>query len=423
MRTYRSNKGLKKRCSCARRSWETCNHPWFFTFQFKGRVERATLGESDREKAVTKFMALKVAIRNGTYVRVRAVSAPPAVEEHVSLATVASFYLQQHVQAKLSLSAQAHHRSVLRFLDRVTVPPGMALAQKPFRLITQEDIEIALAAKRQRTTETMTRGDKTWTRAIGGNVAANRMHAHLSALWNWAIQPKRAYADKTPFSYGLGRVPDELKKPKERGRDRRLEPGETEALLQHAGQHLHDCIVAALETGMRKGEILSLQWQHVRWLQNEIAIHWENTKTKHSRRIPISAMLRTVLVRRQKALPEGQEEWNETHFVFGDAVGGRVKDIRTAWDNTVLKAHGIKVARGHAERVSAENRARLREIDLNFHDLRHEAGSRKLESGWQLHDVALWLGHTKITTTSTYLNASTQRLHELNERTPLALVR
>jgi integrase len=202
-----------------------------------------------------------------------------------------------------------------------------------------------------------------------------------------------------------------------------VEPGEAEALLQHAGPHLRDCIVTALETGMRKGEILSLQWQHVRWMQNEIAVHWENTKTKHSRRIPISVTLREVLVGRQKALPEGQKEWKQTDFVFGDAVGGRVKDIRTAWDNTVLKAHGVRVSRGHAGRVSAENRARLREIDLNFHDLRHEAGSRKLESGWQLHDVALWLGHSKITTTSTYLNASTQRLHELNERVPLTLVK
>jgi integrase len=367
-------------------------------------------------------MAIKVAVRNGTYVKVRTAPVAPVVDEQPSLATVAGFYLKQHVKPKLADSAAAHHQSVLRFLDRLVVPPGISLSQKPFRLVSQEDIEIALAAKRQRATETLTRGDKKWTRTIGGNVAANRMHAHLSALWNWAIQPKRAYADKTPFSYGLGRVPDELKKPKERGRDRRLESGESEALLQHAGPHLHDCIVAALETGMRKGEILSLQWQHVRWLQNEIAIHWENTKTKHSRRIPISATLRTVLVRRQKALPKGQEEWKQTDFVFGDAVGDRVKDIRTAWDNTVLKAHGVQVARGHAGRVSADNRARLREIDLNFHDLRHEAGSRKLESGWQLHDVALWLGHTKITTTSTYLNASTQRLHELNERTPLALV-
>jgi site-specific recombinase XerD len=37
--------------------------------------------------------------------------------------------------------------------------------------------------------------------------------------------------------------------------------------------------------------------------------------------------------------------------------------------------------------------------------------------------VSRWLGHTKLTTTDTYLNATTQLLRELNERKPLALVR
>ena len=40
--------------------------------------------------------------------------------------------------------------------------------------------------------------------------------------------------------------------------------------------------------------------------------------------------------------------------------------------------------------------------DLRFHDLRHEAGSRKLEAGWPLHAVSEWLGHNNITTTSRY---------------------
>lgn len=62
-------------------------------------------------------------------------------------------------------------------------------------------------------------------------------------------------------------------------------------------------------------------------------------------------------------------------------------------------------------------------LHLHFHDLRHEAGSRKLEAGWPLHAVSRWLGHTKLTTTDTYLNATTQLLHELNERKPLALVK
>lgn len=419
---YRSLKGLKKRCDCAQRSWDRCDHPWFFTFQFKNRVERGSLNQSDREQAETKFLAIKASVRSGTYVRTRDI-ASPVVHDNPSLATVAASYLSQHVEPKLSASAAAHHRSIMRFLDRTTVPPGLALSAKPFRLVTQEDIEIALTAKRRRTTETLKRGDKEWTRAVGGHVAANRMHAHLSALWNWAIQPKRGYADKTPFSYGSGRVPDELKKPKERGRNRRLGQGEEQGLLEHAGPHLRDCIVTALETGMRKGEILSLQWQHIRWLQNEIAIHWENTKTRHSREIPISAAMLEILQRRQKACPKGQDEWKPTDYVFGDELGRRVKEVRTAWDNAVLKAHGVKVARGHAGRVSQENRARLREIDLNFHDLRHEAGSRKLENeGYQLHEVSFWLGHTKVTTTSTYLNATKRRLHELNRRrSPLAL--
>jgi hypothetical protein len=33
------------------------------------------------------------------------------------------------------------------------------------------------------------------------------------------------------------------------------------------------------------------------------------------------------------------------------------------------------------------------------------------------------LGHTKLTTTDTYLNGTTRLLHELNERVPLTLVK
>jgi integrase-like protein len=73
-------------------------------------------------------------------------------------------------------------------------------------------------------------------------------------------------------------------------------------------------------------------------------------------------------------------------------------------------------------KLSAGNRAKLAEIDLNFHDLRHEAGSRKLD-GWPLHAVSAWLGHTKLETTAKYLNVTAQYLHELNERKPLMLVR
>ncbi len=59
------------------------------------------------------------------------------------------------------------------------------------------------------------------------------------------------------------------KPPPSRPRTRRLYPGEYEQLHQGTltmrGKYLWPCIVLALETAMRKGELLSLQWQHVYW--------------------------------------------------------------------------------------------------------------------------------------------------------------
>jgi integrase len=193
-----------------------------------------------------------------------------------------------------------------------------------------------------------------------------------------------------------------------------------------ANPHLHDCIVAGLETGMRKDEILSLQWKQVRWLQNELHLPGGKTKTKKPRQIPISPTLREILTRRQTGTTKGPEPkaftFGQDHYVFGNEAGGRIKNVKTAWETAVLRAHGVKRERTRGK-LTAENRAKLAEIDLNFHDLRHEAGSRKLEAGWPLHAVSAWLGHTKLETTAKYLNVTAQYLHELNERVPLTLVK
>ena len=73
--------------------------------------------------------------------------------------------------------------------------------------------------------------------------------------------------------------------------------------------------------------------------------------------------------------------------------------------------------------LSAAKRANLEEIDLHFHDLRHEAGSRKLEAGWPLHAVSAFLGHASTATTACYLNVKDDYLQQLMEVKPLALVR
>jgi len=58
-------------------------------------------------------------------------------------------------------------------------------------------------------------------------------------------------------------------------------------------------------------------------------------------------------------------------------------------------------------KLSANSRAQLRTIDLHFHDLRQEAGSRWLEAGMPLHHVKELLGHANISQTSKYLGVDT----------------
>jgi len=89
--------------------------------------------------------------------------------------------------------------------------------------------------------------------------------------------------------------------------------------------------------------------------------------------------------------------------VFGTVTGERVLSFKRAWQTAVLKAHGHKPTYLAGANLSTESRAALRAIDLHFHDLRREAGSRWLDAGVPLHQIQAWLGHTNIAQTSTYL--------------------
>ena len=67
-------------------------------------------------------------------------------------------------------------------------------------------------------------------------------------------------------------------------------------------------------------------------------------------------------------------------------------------------------------RLAPASQAAYRAIDLHFHDLRHEAGSRWLEAGMPIHHVKQLLGHASIGTTDTYLNSTRIGLQEAMRR-------
>jgi hypothetical protein len=103
-------------------------------------------------------------------------------------------------------------------------------------------------------------------------------------------------------------------------------------------------------------------------------------------------------------------------YVFGTATGDRVRQITHSWWTTVLRAHGYEGPIWKHLKLYDDAKAALKRIDLHFHDLRREAGSRWLELGVKLHTVRDWLGHTSISQTSTYLASTLQVQHDAMRR-------
>ena len=79
-------------------------------------------------------------------------------------------------------------------------------------------------------------------------------------------------------------------------------------------------------------------------------------------------------------------------YVFGNEIGARVGSVKTSWRATCRRA-GID--------------------DLNFHDLRREAGSRLLEGGMPEHYVQRFLDHANLSTTSRYLATTRRGMHQM----------
>ena len=229
----------------------------------------------------------------------------------------------------------------------------------------------------------------------------------------WAIA--EGYIESTPFTrHGVAVV----KLTPEQPRSRRLTDADEETrLLQCAPRHLHDLIIAALSTGARLGELLSLQWQDVRTTttpsgpRQVLVFVAAKTKTNTRREVPVGPRLAAVLAMRSQA-PDGVP-FGPNSYVFGNACGERIGSIKKSWQTTVLRAHGHTPEwepGGRTNHLTAASRACYRRIGLHFHDLRREFGSRVLESGSSLVEARDLLGHANISQTSTYLQSTAKSL-------------
>lgn len=145
-----------------------------------------------------------------------------------------------------------------------------------------------------------------------------------------------------------------VRKPKRpNGRDRRLLEGEFE-LLQEALTEtpvVQKVVAFAVETAMRRGELVKIKWEHVDLKKR--TLHIPETKTGVPRDVPLSGAALEVLMSTSR----------EGDLVF---------NIRP---DSVSQAFGRACKRAGIE-------------GLRFHDLRHEATSRLFEKGLNTMEVA-----------------------------------
>ncbi|MDD5578134.1 MAG: site-specific integrase [Methylobacter sp.] len=174
-----------------------------------------------------------------------------------------------------------------------------------------------------------------------------------------------------------------LKKPKSaRGRVRFLDDDERQRLLtackESKNAWLYPCVILALSSGMRQGELMGLKWQNVNLKDGYLILH--ETKNGDRRRVPLSGLALSLLQEHAKV------RRLDTQLLFpSNKDAQKPIDLRKPFE-TALKAAAIN--------------------DFHWHDLRHCTASYLAMNGASLAEIAEILGHKTLQMVKRYAHLS-----------------
>lgn len=146
--------------------------------------------------------------------------------------------------------------------------------------------------------------------------------------------------------------------------------------------HLPDLIRLAVNTGMRKGEMLGLNWQRVDLTANLVHLGAEHTKAGKRRSVPLNDEARTALLNRARFRAQ---YCPASPWVFTNRKGERIESIKTSF-SSACEIAGIE--------------------DFTVHDLRHTCAAWLVSVGASLIEVRDLLGHSTIRMTERYAHLS-----------------
>ncbi len=148
---------------------------------------------------------------------------------------------------------------------------------------------------------------------------------------------------------------------------------------------LRSVFLLSLETGMRRGETLNLDWRYVYFDKQTVWL--PNTKTDESRYVPLSSRAVEIL----QGLFKGK--------MRGPVFPVTANAVKLSWQRTVLRARRLYTQDCEALTVASDPELL---VDLHFHDSRHEATSRAFEKGLNIMEVATVTGHKDLRSLKRY---------------------
>lgn len=194
---------------------------------------------------------------------------------------------------------------------------------------------------------------------------------------------------------------------------------EVQTLISTCDAHLQPIVITALNTGMRRGEILGLQWENNIDLKHGfILLDQGMTKNGNRREIPINDTLRGVLQGLTRRL-------DISHVFFDHATGKPYKDIKRSFHTALKKVEYLKCPDCDYQKPRVKSKeaagncpscgthlAVLKGIqDFHFHDLRHTFASHLVMAGVDLTTVSRLLGHKSLSMTLRYSHLSPGHLN------------
>jgi integrase len=163
-----------------------------------------------------------------------------------------------------------------------------------------------------------------------------------------------------------------------------FEPEQYEKLLSALPEYLRPVLALGYFCGLRRGEVLALEWTQIDFLAGTIRLRAGETKNNEGRLIPIVPQLRAILLERYAKRQAGCPYVCFRLDQRGIAV--KIRAFRKAWQSACIKlglgrlepvinsVNGeILRSKPRSDRLNARPQVKMRYHGLLYHDLRRSA--------------------------------------------------